>query len=1022
MCNPCPGNVSNPIVNSKSPPNNQPARSSSARVGTGERQRRTTEAVLLLMALLILWIGSGLALIAKGREARKTSDVVLLNQADAGQLSGVLKIPAEAARKLVAEREKRQGFSDVDALAGLRTLVPRASFRAAYNRLAVRSWADAQTAFLLCVGGLSLFWIVAHLLLRHVRPRSDPFLLPIAVLLTSLGVLLLFALKDPLRDRLSFVGQTVGILSGGTLAVLLPLTNLWNRLPLHRYGYVYAVAAVGLTALLGVLGSGPGGVRLSVAGMQPVEGIKILMVLFLAAYLAERGSLLNDPLRRFGPIPLPRKEDVLPLLALYALPLILFAIVRDLGPALLLFSIFLTLLYLVTGRGIYVAAGAGVLLLGGFIGYKLRLGVLGTRIDMWLSPWQNNSTSGDHLALGWWGLASGGIIGSGLGLGGSNFIPRAGSDLAFAAIGEEAGLLATVAVLACFLVLTARGLRISERVPTQFERYTAAGLTGLLTLQTLVLVGGTLGLIPLAGITLPLVSYGKSSLIASFLILGILLSLSDRDPQAPVAASAEYRAASDRLMRFFALTLGLLCVLRLLYLQFFMSWAVAGRVVVTPDADRVRRPHINPRLLALANEIPRGRLLDRNGAVLAVTKGNRRVYPYGAAFGHLIGYADPAVGGPTGLEAEFAPQLRGFSSWADLVRVWQAKDLPGFRLPEGKDVILTLDAELQKAALAALKERAGQIRDRKTGRRKNRGAVVVLDVQTGGVLAAVTLPTFDPNKLTVQVLQALNTDVNNDYPLINRAISGYYPPGSTFKMVTAASLLQHNQGDFTTLCNHVATRLVWKANGETYARKRVVDDESERAHGRVNLSEAVEESCNIYFARAGIELGAEKLRQTAEQFGFRKLPSLSLFAQELPDIAYGQGPLLTTPLEMANVAATVANGGTLLMPRYLKERKPEVRGTPLAAEDAERLARMMRQVVTSGTAAGKFGGVGATVAGKTGTAQNDRYDRMSHSWFIGFAPAEKPRVAIAVIVENGGYGAAAAVPVARDVLRQYFMD
>jgi len=991
-----------------------------------ERQLRQTETILLVLTILTLCAGASLVLLAKNQKIaspkatspKATSKVapVNINRATAEEIAKVLQIPTEKAKQIVGERQKQDGFADVDSLNRLSSLVPRNKITAAYNNLAVRSWQEVQQTFLLCIGGIIGFLGIAHLLLRRFCPRADPFLLPVSVLLAGLGILLLFAIKDPIRDRLSFVGQTIGVLAGGTLAIFLPISGLWNRAPVHRYGYVYAVTAVVLTALLGILGSGPGGVRLSVAGMQPVEAIKILMVLFLAAYLAERGALLHDGVKKFGFLPALRLQDALPLLTLYALPLVLFALVRDLGPALLLFGVFLILLYLATARGIYVGLGTLVLLIGGYIGYRLRFGVFETRVNMWLSPWANNHSSGDHLVLGWWGLASGGIAGSGLGLGGSRFIPRAGSDLAFAAIGEEAGIFATITVLACFLTFAARGFRIAYRATTDFNRYIAAGLTALLVLQTVVLVGGTLGVLPLAGITLPFVSFGKSSLIASFVMIGILLSLSENNPTVPTQPLTSYRTAADHTMRFFALVLGLLCVFRVLYLQVFASHATAGRNVITPDADKVRRPHINPRLLALANEIPRGKLLDRNGNTLAVTQNGKRFYPYGSAFAHLIGYADPTVGGPTGLEAEFSTQLRGFERWADLVILWQTKDLPGFQLPEGNDVALTVSAELQKETLAILKRRAERIKDRKTGRPKNRGAAVVLEVATGEVLAAVTLPVFDPNQLTPNIMAELNADVNNDYPLINRALSGYYPPGSTFKVVTAAAQLEQDYANFTARCSHTAKNLLWKANGATYARKRITDDESESAHGLVNLTEAIAESCNVYFARAGIALGGEKLRQTATLFGFGKLPAEALFAQELPDIAYGQGPLLVTPCEMASVTATIANGGERIPPHVRKGTPRNVASRPLTRENAYRLVEMMRQVVTRGTAVGKFSQVGMTVAGKTGTAQNDRYDRMSHSWFIGFAPVEEPKYAIAVIVENGGYGASAAVPIAAEVL------
>lgn len=891
----------------------------------------------------------------------------------------------------------------------------------ASENMVVRTWDSIARTFWLCVACMGGFLVIAHLLLRQFRPTADPFLLPIAGLLSVFGLLLLFALKDPVRDMPSFLEQTKGVVGGGAIALLIALSSPFGRLPLHRYGYIYAVSAVLGTLLLGLAGVGPGGVRLSVAGAQPVEIIKILLVFFLAAYLADRANLLLDPLRKIGPLPLPRKSDVLPLLVLYALPLVLFALVKDLGPVLLLFGAFLLLVYLATGRGVFVLLGVLALLLGGLVGYKLRLGVFETRVDMWLSPWANAHKSGDHLVLGLWGMASGGPWGSGLGLGGTHFIPRGGSDSAFAAWGEETGLWGTLLVCLCFLVTAQRGLLIARRAATDFDRYLAGGLSGLLALQAVVIMGGNLGILPLTGITLPFISYGKSSLVASFFIVGVLLTLSARQGSATPAANPtpEYITASRRAFAFFVFCLGLILPLRLWWVQEFGANGIAARTVRVPDADNIARPHVNPRLLLLANHVGRGRFLDSHGRVLAETQHGKRVYPYGPVTTHIIGYADPAIGGPVGLEKEFANQLRGFDNYETLVGYWRRKDLPGFALPKGQDVTLTVDAELQKQVLRALTEGVSRVRDKRTGRAKNRGAVVVLDVETGGVLASVTLPTYDPVNLKPSGMQALSANVNGDSPLLNRAQSGYYPPGSTFKIVTASALLKNGKSGFTYNCNHTDTNVHWTAGGTNYARRRIVDDEGDRSHGQTDLTEAVEKSCNVFFARAGILLGPDLLRQNTQAFGFAHLPTPAQFNAELPDLAYGQGPMLASPMEMASVAQMVAHGGIKLRPNFLLATDPknETTGTQiLSADEAARLSQMMRAVTLSGTAAGRFASFPYSVAGKTGTAQNNTGDKTAHSWFIGFAPAKHPKIAFAVLVENGGYGATVAVPIARKVL------
>lgn len=1010
--------------------NSFPPVSERIRPGVRERSLRVTEALLLLLAVLVFVCGTALVTLTKlsepPRPAQKSAAPAFLNinTAPAKELATILRVPAGVGEQIVAKRPEG-GFEDVDAIARLKSgkgsLVPRANYSQAKNRLAVRSAESVRKTLWLWVGGMIAFFVVIHLLLRFAHPRADPFLLPVAAFLSFVSVLLLFAIKDPIRDRLTFVSQAQGIVYGGAVALLFALSPLFGRAPLHRYGYVYALTAFGGCMLLAVAGSGPGGVRLSVGGVQPVEAIKILLVFFLAAYLAERATLLDDPLRKWGPFPVPRAKDAMPLLVMYALPLVLFAIVRDLGPALLLFGVFVILLYLATGRSVYIWAGVALVLVGGFVGYRLDIGVFATRLDMWMHPWDNAQQRGDHLALGLWGLASGGPLGSGLGLGGTRFIPRGGSDLALATLGEDTGIAGSLAVLLCALVIVARGFAIARRAATDFDRYLAAGLASLFGLQTLLIVSGTLGLFPLSGVTLPFVSSGKSSLIASLFAIGVLLHLSSRVPpgsSALVVLPRPWETSARRVGIFFFVTLGLVCTGRLIYIHVFAADAIAARMVSVPDRDRQKRDHINPRLLSLAARIKRGRITDRAGRVLATSRPDGvRVYPLGAATGHLIGYLSPAIGGPTGIEKRYNDRLRGYKNYPSLVPYWRAKDAPGFRLPSGGDVTLALDADLQVAALAALKNVTASLRDKRTGAKKQRGAVVVLDVATGGILAAATIPNYDPNGLTGELMRRLNANENGDFPLINRAVAGQYPPGSTFKIVSASAMFAAGLADFSVGCRHIEPNVLWTANNQTYARRRIVDDEGERPHGLTNLTIAVAESCNVYFARAGLRLGTQTLHDHAARYGFAHLPIISEFGASLPEIAFGQGEMLATPLEMAGVAQTVANGGKRIAPLWEKSAASKVADTPLSPEDASRIADMMRRVTVTGTAAGRFEGLPFSVAGKTGTAQNDQYDRVSHSWFIGFAPVEAPKVAFAVIIENGGYGSRSAVPATQQVLR-----
>ena len=841
--------------------------------------------------------------------------------------------------------------------------------------------------------GLLLFFGTAHGVIRKKFPQADPFFLPLMLVLTSIGIFLQVSLGTERR----FFDQATGALLGGVTLILAFSAPLREK-PLHRYTYLYVMVSVGLLLLLALMGRATGGVKLTVFGFQPVEIIKILMVFFLAAYLSENGEILATKRQM-----LPAKKDILPFLVLYCLPLGLFAVVKDFGPALILFGTFLGMIYLVSYRGIYVVLGASILFCAGWLAYATNFGVFGTRVSMWLDPWNNDRLMGDQLARGLWGLASGGPLGSGMGLGGARFIPRGGDDMALTAVGEEMGLPVTLLILVCLLTLVGRGLIIARGIRRPFDRYLLTGLSLLLGIQTLVSVCGNLGLLPLSGITLPLVSYGRSSLVSSFFQLGMMLSLTARAEPSMFIIKSEsseggFVRATHRSLLFFIISLGLIPMIRLVYTQAIGADKIAGYDLYTKDKDKIKRPHDNPRYALMAAKIKMGRILDRNGEVIASGGLNTRNYPTKKLLGTRVGYLNEAIGGPQGWEKEYRLSLHGFSDMGQFIRLWRMKDLPGFHLPESTDVTMAIDMRLQRVAAEALGERSG--------------AVVLVDVATGGIRAAATYPNYDPNTLTPATLAILRK--RTDAPMLDRARWGRYAPGSTFKIVTATTMLNNHLEDFTTNCTHQAS-LTWQYGGENYAR-RLSDDQGEQPHNTIGFTDAIAQSCNLYFARSGVKLGPEALRLGVEKFRFSSIPSPDEFAVGLAEIPFGQGAMRVTPQEMATVALTVASGGKLIRLQDQKTDAPQVLDTLLTPEQAKRLTQAMQQVTTKGTAKGRFDDLPFPVAGKTGTAQDA--PRKPHSWFIGFAPADHPQYAIAVIIENAGYGAKYAVPVAHKVFKE----
>ncbi len=271
--------------------------------------------------------------------------------------------------------------------------------------------------------------------------------------------------------------------------------------------------------------------------------------------------------------------------------------------------------------------------------------------------------------------------------------------------------------------------------------------------------------------------------------------------------------------------------------------------------------------------------------------------------------------------------------------------------------------------------------------------------------------------------------------MLDRSRSGYYPPGSTLKVATAAIGLQEGVDPLYD-CQHTARNLKWQYGGVGYGRKALNDDEGDPTHDQLRMANAIKVSCNLYFANLGLTLGPDRLFHgfsDTDKWGFSRVKPLSTFAADLPMNAFGQGTMVVTPTEMVRTLATVANSGSMCQPNYwqlvksshgtvLRRNNSRILSKPLSPENASLLTQMLIGVTTlnHGTAKGVFDGLGITVAGKTGTAQTGAGDGEPHSWFAGFAPANQPRIAFSCIIENGGYGKTGAAPAIDDLLKVFF--
>ena len=298
---------------------------------------------------------------------------------------------------------------------------------------------------------------------------------------------------------------------------------------LRRYKYTWGFLGLAMMAVTMVAGENVNGARLwlnlGIVTVQPSELVKVLLVVFLAAYLDDYGDLIAGSYR-IGPLKLPPIPYLLPMIIMWVASLAIVVLQNDLGTALLFFGIFLVMIYVATGRLLYIVVGLSSFAVAVYIAYQLfdRIAV---RVQNWINPWSDPLVAGFQQIQAEYSLAAGHIFGTGLGYGHPQYIPAVETDYIFAALGEELGLLGTIAILALYLLLVARGSLIALRAEGGFPQLLAVGLTTILALQTLIILAGTLRIIPLTGITLPFISAGGSSLLTNFIIVGLLLRISE---------------------------------------------------------------------------------------------------------------------------------------------------------------------------------------------------------------------------------------------------------------------------------------------------------------------------------------------------------------------------------------------------------------------------------------------------------------------------------------------------------------
>lgn len=704
---------------------------------------------------------------------------------------------------VLASRQAIEGTLAIAALGG-----------ATGDEAAVRIAAEEAGYWYL--GGVAALAIARALSgLRPGRHIHTPLLLPAVVGATALGLCVQLGYGDPYSAR--WTGPEFGVgafLAGltGALVLLFPadLPKLF-----HRGRYVLAGVVVLSFVALALFGTGPrgSGTRINLGPVQPIEAVKVAAVLFLANYLGDRSGKLRFQRVRFLGLLFPRPVLLVPALAALLGTFAGLFLVKDLGPTLILAGVFLGLFFLVTrASGWLVAAGAmlaGALLLFGAWPELAPASSVQLRLRMWTDPWLNGYPNGDQLVAALWTFAAGGLHGVGFGASWPGALPAGHTDLVYAHLTEELGLIGAGLYLLLLGVAVTDGLRVAYHNRTPERVLMAAGLALLMVSQAAVILGGTLGLIPLTGVVVPFLSYGKTSLITFVAVAALIARLGE---------DAHARARTDDLDELrvgvkatwgVAVGLGLLALAATASRTIHQRDETSLRYAVTTLAEGQPRLLSDPRIAATARAIRRGSLLDRNGEVLSESlEAGSRLYPLGDGLGTLLGPADGGLlRARWSLERSFEEKLRGFPDLDTGPTVWLGSipetagprerviavfspetelagqevearrrysrrggsgDLRRITLsaPDHRSLLplARLDPQARKAALAVLSDdvasrsvsltldarlqRALAVKVREAAEKSSVGAaaVVVLDPATGQVLARAQWPDYDPGE------------------------------------------------------------------------------------------------------------------------------------------------------------------------------------------------------------------------------------------------------------------------------------
>lgn len=838
--------------------------------------------------------------------------------------------------------------------------------------------------YLMQVVLISVIFMFYHFMYK----RCSVLLINNMCMLLVIGMIMLTRLSFDKAFR-----QFVFIAIGSAVMLIIPLFLQKGSL-FRKFSALYFVVGVALLAVVVAIGATSYGAKLTISigsfSFQPSEFVKIIFVFFIASMLYKEANL----------------KRVFITSCMSAVYVLLLVASKDLGGALLYFMAYLIMIYVASKKFVYLGAGIGGMAVASVVGYHLFSHVR-TRVFVWLNPTADIDNQGYQICQSLFGIGTGGWFGLGIGEGLPGKIPIVDKDFIFSAISEEFGAIFAIGLIllcvSCFIMI----VNVSIQMKDKFYKLVAIGLATLYATQVILTIGGAIKFIPSTGVTLPLVSYGGSSMLSTLIVFGIVQGLYMRKAAAQSAGGKgkkEEKKQSDREYN----------VVTYLFLAIFLGMITYFVYFLAVESEDFINNEYNGLQTLFEEDVVKGEIVTSDGYVIAETvideDGNAsRNYPYGTMFAHVTGYSSNVR---TGLEKQLNFTL--LRSHAFFVEQLMSDFTNEKKI--GDNVITTIRYDLQEAAYKALGNYDG--------------AVIVMEPSTGKILAMVSKPSYDPNSI-----EADWEDLQEGSALYNRATQGQYTPGSVFKIMTVLAYMESNPDTYS--------EYSYECTGEITINNKTIHCASNKEHGMVDLKTSFAKSCNTSFANMMQHIDEEILQELCDGMLFNQnLPiafessksSFSISDSDenalKMDTAIGQGKTLVSPLHMAMLASAVCNDGIAMRP-YLVEKVENYKGI-MVEETKEKeyktlfdetqvsvLAEFMRGTVEDGTAS-RLMKDAYTAYGKTGTAQTTNDLNQTNAWFVGYAEKEGKEIAIAVVVEESGNGSTYAVPIAEKIFDLYF--